>query len=135
MLTEARARLVDVETGEPPRAMRSLAAAPPAESPEPPPRRTAGAGPPKRAPERRAATAEKREGDVGSPVTPPVAKATAPPVDAGDEPLIARPESSADSLGTGDVLWLEDSPTDDSASAGERGGGANAYPWRRGLRG
>jgi hypothetical protein len=134
MLTEARARMVDVETGEPPRAMRPLAADPPSDSPKPPPRRTAGTGPPKRPPERRAPTAEKRRGVVGSPVAPPVAKANAPPVDVGDEPRIARPESSADSLGTGEVLWLEDSPADDSASADERGD-ANPYPWRRGLRG
>jgi hypothetical protein len=127
--------MVDVETGEPPQAMRPLAADPPAESLKPRPRRTAGAGPPKRPPERRAATAEKRRGVVRSPVAPAVAKAKAPPVDVGDEPLIAGPESSAHSLGTDDVLWLEDSPMDDSASVDDGDGGANPYPWRRGLRG
>ena len=127
--------MVDVETGEPPRAMRPLAADPPAESPEPPPRRTAGAGPPKRPPEHRAATAEKRGRDVGSPAASPVAKEKALPVAVGDEPLIADPESSADSLGPDEVLWLENSSMDDSASADDGDGGANAYPWRRGLRG
>jgi hypothetical protein len=127
--------MVDVETGEPPRAMRPLAADPPAESPKPPPPRTAGAGPPKRPPERRAATAEKRRGVVGSPVAPPVAKEKALPVDVGDELLIAGPESRADSLGSDEVLWLENSPMGDSASADDGDGGANAYPWRRGLRG
>jgi hypothetical protein len=135
MLTEARARMVDVETDEPPRAMRPLAADPPSDSPKPPPRRTAGTGPPKRPPERRAATAEKRRGAVGSPVAPPVAKEKAPPVAVGEEPLIAGPETRADWLGPDEVLWLENSPTDDSASADDGDGGANAYPWRRGLRG
>jgi hypothetical protein len=108
MLTEARARIVDVETGGQPRAMRPLAAHPPPAAPKPPPRRTADAGPPKGPPDNRAGL--------------------------GEEPPIARPEASVDAAGLDEVLWLEDSPMRDLASANEGDGGAEFHPWRRGLR-
>jgi hypothetical protein len=116
MLTEARARLVDVETGERPRAMRPLVAPPPARSSEPPPRRPA---------------------DVKSRPRPeiPAAGQRAAPVDADREPPRAGPEGDAPDFGTGGVLWLEDTSMDGVGSAEEGDGDAKSRQWRRGLRG
>jgi hypothetical protein len=106
--------MVDVDTGEQPRAMRPLAEHPPAAAPSPPP----------------------RNADSKSQAAPdlPAASDTATPVDVDPEPPVASPEESAVTLGTDGVLWLEDSP-DDLTSVAEGDGDAKVAPWRQGLRG
>jgi hypothetical protein len=118
MLQEARSRMVDVETGDEPRPMRTL--------------RDASAEPPSELPGRRAGgnRAVKRPSAAPAPVAaqapPPSAPERAPSRSAGSEP-------TADSLFTDEVLWLGD-PTDDTAAdAGSDSTGI--APWRRGLRG
>jgi hypothetical protein len=138
MLTEARARMVDVETGERPRAMRPLDAdPPPAASREGLTPRSPEGGAVKRSPEPRPTVAEKRGGDVKSRAghEVPAADGKPTPVDADEHSPVARPDSDASPLGTDGVLWLEDSPREGSTPADDVAGDAKARPWRRGLRG
>ena len=120
MLSEARARMVDVETGEATRAFRPVDEAPPPDEAAEPIPKAAEAPPVKRLVRRR----------------PPAAPAAAAAADAAPRPSVgaspdrqdrrdheARPFDSIDGL-----LSLEDVPEDRSASADD-------HPWRRGLRG
>jgi len=107
-LADARARIVDVETGEVPRAMRPVEEAPP------PTPRTA----PRRRPEPRVAKPRPAPArpvpEAAPPASPPVPDAPAPP----GEPA----------LGSGGLLWLEDQ-ADESPEPGDD------EAWKRGLRG
>jgi hypothetical protein len=107
MLREARARVVDVETGDEPRPMRALREESEEPPQEPPGRRAGGDRAAKRPP-------------------PPTAPEPAPP-------RTARWEPTADTLFTDEVLWLGDPPADTAPEAG--GGSKGTAPWRRGLRG
>ena len=107
MLREARARVVDVETGDEPRPMRALQEESTEPPQEPPARRAAGD------------RAAKRP-------APPPTPVPAPPRTAGWEP-------TADTLFTDDVLWLGDPPADAAPESGD--GPKGTAPWRRGLRG
>jgi len=118
-LSEARARVVDVETGEVPRVMR------PKEEPAPPPRAASPAGEPK--PKRARATASRERPTVlrrpsVDPAPPAGPVSPGGPPDGGDDPQ----------LGSEGLLWLEDQAADDPAADG---GGRDDAPWRRGLRG
>jgi hypothetical protein len=105
MLAEARARLVDVETGERPRAMRPLAADLPADLHPEPARRPAVKRPP-------------------APKTPePAAPAPAP------APwTIADADASANGFPDGGLLSLGDEPPDPPSDS-------TPARWKRGLRG
>ena len=108
MLAEARARMVDVETGVAPREMRPLEADSPEYAPEPRAARAANGGAAKR------------------PQPPRRVPEPAPLDQAGGEPATtARPDAGPPDLGTDGVLSLEDvsDPGDGSAA------------WRQGLRG
>jgi hypothetical protein len=107
MLREARARMVDVETGEMPSGMRPLAEPPP---PPQEPRRPAPRQPQRIEPE------------------PPVSEPSTGRVDEKS----ATADASDASFGTEGVLSLEDSSSDGPDG---NGGGAGTRPWRRGLRG
>jgi hypothetical protein len=116
MLQEARARMVDVETGYEPRPMRSLREEPAEPPPEPPGRRTGG------------------DRAVKRPSATPAAAAAPPP--AAPEPPPSRTvgwQPTAATVFTDEVLWLEDPPGDTDAEAG--GDSKGIAPWRRGLRG
>ena len=122
MLQEARARMVDVETGFEPRPMRSLE-----QEPEPP----SGAAPSR--------THDGRTVERPSP-TPAPAAAAAPqrplPPEASPQPApppMPSPEPSAPTFGDDTLLWLGDPPDDAAADQGD--GPPDAAPWRRGLRG
>jgi hypothetical protein len=111
MLEEARARLVDVDTGYAPRAMRALEEDRPAE-----PKATRGGN----------GRAVKR---------PTTRHREIPPVDAA--PPAPQPDpvdAAVAALGTGGLLWLEDDSSADSVDEPGNGSTASA-PWRRGLRG
>ncbi len=112
MLQEARARLVDVETGVEPRPMRTLDQEPPATPREPPASRASNGRAVKRpsAKPARVAASRVRPQPEGSIQAVPL------PVPEPDTPLTARPD---------DVLWLEDQPDDT----------VTEEAWRRGLRG
>jgi len=143
MLSEARARMADVETGEAPRAMRPLAANPPPRSADLPPRPAASSEPLKRAVAHRSQQA-KRAGET--PVEPgglapdtSVNRGAAPglPVDETvvENTFVARPDASTAPLGIAEVLWAEDWQADVSPAAPAGDGDAQSRPWRRGLRG
>jgi hypothetical protein len=115
MLAEARARMVDVETGERPKRMR-----PRTEDPDP--------GPPP----------EPRERRRRVPVKPPAERA--PRGEPVDRPRSAEPETPDDAgvalpPGTDGLLWLEDPASDGDASAARADDDPESQPWRRGLRG
>ena len=121
MLREARARMVDVETGEQPSGMRPREEDPPAEPP------------------RRGRDAAVKRPTRPRPSAPEPRHAPAPdtPTDDGSKPvdIAAGTDRSAASLGTDGLLWLDDSPTEaDPSPAGAEGDPAS-HPWRRGLRG
>lgn len=109
MLSEVRARIVDVDTGFPPRPLRPMHESEPAPAPAPAP---AAARPAKRraAPRPQPARIERVEPREAQPSqeTPP----------AGDAPIVLEP-----------VLWLEDAETPEGTESSELPG------WRRGLRG
>jgi hypothetical protein len=114
MLREARARMVDVETGERTARMR------PREVDPPPPE----------APRRRRDVAVKRP-------AAPRAAAPARTEAAAEQPLSIVPEppvdASAAPIGTDGLLWLDDPARQaDVSPAGDDG---DLRPWRRGLRG
>jgi hypothetical protein len=120
-LAEARARMVDVETGFTPRAMRALEPDPPIRPAEAPAAQSMTRDAVKRPSSKRRSQVRSRSAQ--RPLPPVAAPRAAPeraPVDAG-----------AAALGTTDgLLWLEDPDAD---NAGEPDDGAT--PWRRGLRG
>src|SRR5215210_9303287 len=118
-LTEARARIVDVETGEVPRVKRPVedpapAPPPPADEPAPKPKRT-----PARARRERAQALR----------APTVEPAPAPPVIA--ETFETAHDDSESGLGGDGLLWLEDQAGDEP---GADGGDQGSAPWKRGLR-
>jgi len=121
-LAEARARIVDVETGEVPRVKRP--ADEPAQAPPPPP----ADGPaerPKRTPAR---ARRERAQALRAPTVEPAA--TAPPVVA--ETFEADQDDGQSGLGGDGLLWLEDQAGDEP---GGDGGDQGSAPWKRGLRG
>jgi hypothetical protein len=120
MLREARARMVDVETGERPGELRPLAVEPPAEAP----RRQREAAT-KRPTEARSSEPEPRR---APPETPPPVESR--PLDPGGDD-----GSSPAPFGTDGLLWLDDSPSEDGASPDGKDGDPKSQPWRRGLRG
>jgi hypothetical protein len=113
MLQEARSRMVDVETGDEPRPMRTLDEEPTERPPERP-GSAAGNG-----------RAAKRPGS--KPATQ-----QSPP--SAPSPLrSAETDWSAATFGTDELLWLEEPSGDPDAEPGD---GATKLPqWRRGLRG
>lgn len=114
MLQEARARMVDVETGYEPRPMRSLAE----ESAPPDQARTVKRPSPQPAP----AAAPQR------PLPPEASPAPAPAPS-----RIPSPEPGTTPLGDDTLLWLGDPSDDAVAEPGDDS--PDAAPWRRGLRG
>jgi hypothetical protein len=122
MLSEARARMVDVETGASPRAFRPQATEPEATD-----------RPATEPPVRRARPAVPR--NAPPPAAAPTAGATSgPPVDAGAHGQ-ARTEGDAPPFGVDGLLSLDDSPADPSTPADADDGHPDDRPWRRGLRG
>ena len=122
-LAEVRSRIVDVETGEVPRAMR------PIEEPEAGSRAVPAPAGADANPDRTPATARREPAQatrrpVVAPATPP-----APPARPARPAVPADP--SPPSLGGDGLLWLEDQVADDA----EPGDGSDTAPWRRGLRG
>ncbi len=122
MLQEARARLVDVETGFEPRPMRSHA-----EEPELAPEAAASR------------THDGRGVERPSPLPAPAAAPRRPlPPEASPEPAPPRtpmpsPEPSPPIFGDDTLLWLGDPSDDALAEPGD--GPPDVAPWRRGLRG
>lgn len=113
MLEEARSRMVDVETGDKPRPLRTLheePPAPPAERPEP------GVG-------------------DGRVVKRPSSKRPEPqpPRSVPSPPRHAAADWNPATLGTDDLLWLGEPSGDPVAEPGD--GSTKLPPWRRGLRG
>jgi hypothetical protein len=129
MLQEARARVVDIETGVEPRPMRMLDEEPPAPPPEPP----ASGGSNGRAAKRRrpkpapvAAPRARPHPEVPARQVPPPVSETAPARIEGSDPNAAM-------LGDDEVLWLEDQADHTVTEPGD--GSTGTAPWRRGLRG
>ena len=121
MLQEARARIVDVETGAEERPLRALAD-------EPPPREP----PPSRASDDRAAKRPSRE---PAPVVPPRARPQpgAPSRAAPPSTPVREPDPGAAELGDDALLSLDDQPGHTVTETGD--GSKGTAPWRRGLRG
>jgi len=123
MLQEARSRLVDVETGDEPRPMRTLDEESPARPPERPGSGT-GNG-----------RAVKRPSSKPARARTPL-RQTQPKVSTQQTPRSvpsAETDESPATFGTDELLWLGDPPGDISAEPGD--GSAKPRPWRRGLRG
>jgi hypothetical protein len=119
-LAEVRARIVDVETGVSPQAMRALEPDPPMRPTEPPAAPSMNGD------------AVKRPSSHGES---PARNGRAPrPLSRGEAPRVTAEPASIDAdaaaLGIDGLLWLDDPAAD---TAGEPGNGA--APWRRGLRG
>jgi hypothetical protein len=126
MLAEARARMADVETGDQPRALRTLDEQPP-ESPGASRGRNGGAV---KRPSSKPAAAAPRRGHAPPETSTQQASRSVP------EPApyrIAGPEPSAATLASHELLWLEDPSRGMFAEPGE--GSTGIAPWRRGLRG
>jgi hypothetical protein len=134
--------MVDVETGEAPRAMRPLAVDPPARSAEQSPRSSTRSDPVKRPvahrsqqpkPASETLVARRIEPDISDNQRP----AAGLPVDEAvrENTFIARPDASTPPFGTGEVLWAEDWQADVSHAAPAGDLDAEPRPWRRGLRG
>ncbi len=107
---DVRARIADLETGEPTQAMRVFDAdeAPRAGSrarPRPAPRRV--------------------------PREPPAPPATPPAREPREPPAAAEPEGPVPPPRTDDVLWSDDQPASSPPWDDDEG----VAPWRRGLRG
>jgi hypothetical protein len=136
MLAEARARVVDVETGVAPRAMRPLEADSPAQPPAPPQTPKANGGGAKR-PQSERASAPRPAGRHQRETATVEAHGPMPEPASVDQEGSVRPSTagsdpSAAAFGTDELLSLEDT----SDAAGEPGNGSTASaPWRRGLRG
>jgi hypothetical protein len=129
MLQEARARMVDVETGVEPGPMRTPADTTPTPSPEPPalrasPDRAVKRPSPK--PARVAASRARPQPEA------PTQEVPIPVSDPAPSP-IAEPDPSEVTLGGDQLLWLEDQPGHTVAEPGD--GSKEIIPWRRGLRG
>jgi len=127
MLQEARARLVDVETGVEPRPMRTLQDASVASDPPQPGSRVSHG----RAPKRPSSTPAPVAASRGRPQLEAPVRGQPLPVSAPSR--IAEPDPSAAALGNEELLWLEDRPDHSVAEPG--GGSTGTAPWRRGLRG
>jgi hypothetical protein len=126
MLEEARARMADVETGDQPRALRTLDERPP-ESPGASRARNGGAV--KRPSSKPVAGATRRA--QAQPEASTHAAPRSVPEPAPDR--IAGPEPNAATFGSDELLWLEDPARSAFAYPGE--GSTGIAPWRRGLRG
>jgi hypothetical protein len=128
MLREARARRVDVETGDRPSEMRPLVVHQPDEAHGR--HRDAAVKPPTKP---RSSVSERRQEPArrsrsSEPETP--LREVSIPLDLG-----AGGESSAAPFGSDGLLWLDDSPGDEGISPDKDGGDLTSQPWRRGLRG
>lgn len=142
MLSETRARLVDVETGEAARAMRPLAADLSPRSAEQVPRSTARSEPLERAVGQRsqqprpASETPQKPGRIEPNSSTNGRAAPHPPVDEADRghTFIARPDATTAPPDIAEVLWAEDWQADVSPAA-PAGDGDATRPWRRGLRG
>jgi hypothetical protein len=127
MLQEARARMVDVETGVEPRQMRTLDEEPPATPPEPPASRVSDGRAVKRPSSKPARVAASRARPQPEGPTQEV------PLPVPAPSRIVGPNPSAAMLGDDEVLWLEDQPGHTVTEPGD--GSTGMPPWRRGLRG
>jgi hypothetical protein len=125
MLEEARARMADVETGDQPRALRTL------EEPSPPP--SPGASPvcngrAVKRPSSKPDAAATRHAQPGPSTQKAPRSVPAPALS-----RVAGADSSAATLGSHELLWLDDPSR---GMFGEPGDGSTGIaPWRRGLRG
>ena len=126
MLEEARARMADVETGDQPRALRTLEEQPP---PSPGASRARNGGAVKRPSSKPAAAAARRGQAQPEPSTQEAPRRVPEPAPY----RIAGPEPSAATLGSHELLWLEDPSRAAFAEPGD--GSTGIAPWRRGLRG
>jgi hypothetical protein len=142
MLSEARARVVDVETGEAPRGMRPLAADAPARSAQQalraidesePAKRTAAHCSPQAEP---AGETPVEPGRIEPDTSANQGAAPGLRVDESvvENTFIARPDASTPPL-VAEVLWAEDWQADASPAAQAGDGDAESRPWRFGLRG
>jgi len=121
MLQEARSRLVDVETGDEPRPMRTLDHEPPA---RPPGRAAAGAG---------NGRAVEPPSSKPAPAVPEVSTQTPRSVPS-QSPVAETGWSPATfGFGTDELLSLGEPTGDADAEPGD--GSTKLPPWRRGLRG
>jgi hypothetical protein len=130
MLEEARARMADVETGDQPRAMRTLEEPSPARPSEPPgsSRVWNGRAVKQLSAKPDAAAARHAQAQPGASTQEPPRSVPEPP-----PYCIAGADSSAATLGGHELLWLEDPSRGVFADSGD--GSAGIAPWRRGLRG
>lgn|SRR5215208_5750200 len=134
MLAQARARLVDVETGETPQALRPLDVGSPVGAPGPPAQEAADAAQAER-PRQHAPKAP--EPLRAPPAQPSMAAVEALEPDDGEAPKdaaapVAPSDFGAAVFGVDGLLSLEDAPAHDPpADDGE----PRSRPWRRGLRG
>ena len=122
MLEEARARMADVETGDRPRALRTLEEQPPVSL-------VRNGRAVKRPSSKPAAAAARHARAQPGPCTQEPPRSVPEPAPC----RIAGADSSAGMLGTDELLWLEDPSRGVFAGPGE--GSAGIAPWRRGLRG
>jgi hypothetical protein len=120
MLQEARSRLVDVETGDEPRPMRTFAHEPPA---RPPGRPGSGAG---------NGRAVERPSSEPAPAVPE-APTQQPPRSVPSQSPVAETGWSPATFGTDELLTLGEPTGDAGAEPGD--GSTKLPPWRRGLRG
>jgi hypothetical protein len=130
MLEEARARMVDVETGYPSITMRPLDGD--RRSATPPPRRREPAAPRSpTVPERRVTADRRTPAPPRLPAPPerPVAPAT------DSSPAALEVDARDEALPTEDLLWLDYSPAVPFIRASSASGSQPLPPWRRGLRG
>jgi hypothetical protein len=127
MVEEVRARMADVETGDQPRALRTLDEP---SSPEPPTSSPARNGRAVKRPSR--SPMLPRRVAVGcSPRLPTQEAPRSVPEPAPNR--IARPDTSRATLGSHELLWLEDPSRGMIAEPGD--GSTGIASWRRGLRG
>jgi hypothetical protein len=127
MLQEARSRMVDVETGDEPRPMRTLDEEPPARPPERP-GPGVGDGRAAKRPRSKLAPAGKHlrhiQPRVSTQQTPPCVPSPSRSVETNRSPA---------TFGTDGLLWLGESSGDPVAEPDD--GSTELPPWRRGLRG
>jgi hypothetical protein len=127
MLEEARSRMVDVETGEKPRPIRTSHVEPPVCPPKRPGSGNANGRAVKRPSSRRA--------PAGMPLrhTQPEVSAQQTPPSVPSPSYSAETDSSLATFGTDGLLWLGEPSDDPFAEPGDTS--AKLPPWRRGLRG
>jgi hypothetical protein len=121
MLQEARSRLVDVETGDEPRPMRTLDEEPPVRPPARPGSR-AGNG-----------RAVKRPNSKPLRHIQPKVSAQQTPRSVSSPSRSAETDWSPATFGTGELLWLGEPSGEPVDEPGD--GSTELPPWRRGLRG